>query len=76
MVAVLLGWALVGETVTAGTLAGAVVILSGVALITRGSAAKPPPHLPHHEPARQPPPKPPQVAEPQLVRDRPAQAQG
>jgi drug/metabolite transporter (DMT)-like permease len=50
VVAVLLGWALVHEPVTGATLAGAVVILSGVALITRGAAAESPPP-PRREPA-------------------------
>jgi drug/metabolite transporter (DMT)-like permease len=54
VVAVLLGWALVNERVTAGTLAGAAVILSGVALITRGAAADSRP--PRHEPAGTPAP--------------------
>jgi len=38
VVAVFLGWALVHETVTAGMLLGAAVILAGVALITSASA--------------------------------------
>jgi drug/metabolite transporter (DMT)-like permease len=58
VVAVFLGWALAGEPVTAGTLAGAAVILSGVALITssqvKPKATSPPDPLSHLPPT--PPP--------------------
>lgn len=48
LVAVLLGWALAGEEVTGRTLLGALVIVSGVALITASGQKR----APEEEPAR------------------------
>jgi drug/metabolite transporter (DMT)-like permease len=51
LVAVVLGWALAGEPLTARTAVAALVIVSGVALITIAKEKTPLPPRPHAEPA-------------------------
>jgi drug/metabolite transporter (DMT)-like permease len=50
LVAVVLGWALAGEPLTARTAVAALVIVSGVALITIAKEKQPLPQRPHPEP--------------------------
>ena len=54
LVAVLLGWALLSEQLSVGTLAGAVLIVASVAAIVRRESARPP----EPEPVRAPKPEP------------------